>query len=718
MTDPGTIENTVLFGKNGYLFLAGGAHRVFDIVTGKAAISAESFEIFGKNITERAAWAAQNGAQFAHLIMPDKQSIIPEEWPLASPLKIGAAYIERNPEVQSQIIYPVSALAERSAKALSHLDTHLTDYGSILVTKLLVESLSGEPQSAFADELIRQITRVVRSSGDLGSKLMPQMFGSEEKFGAQQPGFYFHNDFSGGNNGAVDLRFNPSAPYQKRVAFFGDSFGRDIVRFLQFWYREVLFFRTGYFHEEIASLCKPDIVLTENVERYLDDCRPDGERPHFLLYPYLQPKSYAPSPEFAEALSAVLSYPRKPYSDFVDKLAMTDRVAPLTPNQPPPSQIKNFDGVRLVDYPPSAGLLSFLEEPKIVQQRPPAFVANLSGRAFPPWFRAEQDIHGSYLVRRENVLLFGPNHLVSGQGLWSCESRSFKRQFIDMLHFPSYNAIFPGPKPLIEFNEENFVLSTNNLSPGAVTRIDEPIFLATPLEPDNWGRWIATVAPKAMQYKAYGAGRRFVCRVAKPWQRAFLNAFGIRNEMILDHDPGRTYICSDVMTVEYSVTNMTVSAQEREGFLKIAAKHKQSERENSKIFVSRLSHSKRHPGYRVLQNEADLSAELSALGFTLVEPETLPLEEQIAFFASASSVVCIGGAALYNTVFCASGTKVITIEASDAFISPHTQLLSSMDLNYGIVFGQEDPADPSPAHKRWTLDIEQAVQIMARFIKD
>jgi hypothetical protein len=648
--------------------------------------------------------------------MPDKQSIIPEEWPLSPPLKIGAAYIERNWDVQSRIIYPVPVLAENKARALSHVDTHLTDYGSILVTKLLVESLSGEPHTPFANELIRHVTKNATLSGDLGSKLTPEVFDSEQKFDQPQPGFCFHNDFSGGNNGAVDLRFNPHALYQKRIAFFGDSFGRDIVRFLQFWYREVFFFRTGYFHEEIASLCKPDIVITENVERYLDLCRPDEERPHFLLYPHLQSKEYEPSAEFAAAFSAVLSVPRKPYLDFAEKLGMRESTTPVTPDQPQPSQIKEFDAVSLADYPPSAGLLSLLEEPKIVQQRPPAFVGNLSGREFPAWFNAQQDIHGSYLVRRENVLLFGPNHLVSGHGLWSCESRSFKRQFIDMLDFPSYNMIFPGPKPVIEFKEEKFVVSTSNLSPELVERIDEPIFLATPLEPDNWGRWIATVAPKAMQHALHGAGRRFFCRLVKPWQRAFLNTFGLSDEMILDHDPGRTYICSDVMTVEYSVTNMTISAQEREGFLKIAAKYKKPEGQYSKIFVSRLSHSKMHPGYRVLQNEPDLIAELAKLGFQSVEPELLPLEDQIGIFASAHSVVCLGGAALYNAVFCPPGTKLVTIEASDAFISPHTQLLSSLDLNYAIVFGQEDPTDPSPGHKRWTIDIEKAVPIIADFM--
>ena len=74
---------------------------------------------------------------------------------------------------------------------------------------------------------------------------------------------------------------------------------------------------------------------------------------------------------------------------------------------------------RLRDWPASDGTLTVIEAPKVEQLRPPEFVCNLSGQSIPDWFSVGDEIHGSYLVSRPDVLLFGPNHLVSQSGLWS-----------------------------------------------------------------------------------------------------------------------------------------------------------------------------------------------------------------------------------------------------------------------------------------------------------
>ena len=127
-----------------------------------------------------------------------------------------------------------------------------------------------------------------------------------------------------------------------------------------------------------------------------------------------------------------------------------------------------------------------------------------------------------------------------------------------------------------------------------------------------------------------------------------------------------------------------------------------------RIFVSRLSLSAKYPWYRALQNECDLIAALDELGFTTVQPEQLPLNEQIGMFARAKCVVALGGAALFGVRFCPPGTTVVTIESSDHFVRGHAMMLGSTGHRFGIIFGQQDPADPAPIHKRWTIDVERA----------
>jgi hypothetical protein len=364
----------------------------------------------------------------------------------------------------------------------------------------------------------------------------------------------------------------------------------------------------------------------------------------------------------------------------------------------------------LRDWPPSDGTLTVIEAPKFEQLRPPEFVCNLSGEEIPDWFIGRGDeIHGSYLVSRSDVLLFGANHLVSQSGLWSCETRMFKRQFMELAAHPGFSRAFPGAKPGIEFEGDEIVLDCSTLSQYDVDSIIEPVLLATPLEPDIWGRWMATVLPKCAQFKVFGDGRKFFCRAAHPWQRDLLQVLGIEAAQVLEHDPGKTYFCRDALTVEYSSANLSVSEAEKQFYADLAdaCRRDSADTFGERIFVSRLSRSANIP-VRVLQNERDLIAALGKLGFKTVEPERLPVKEQIGMFARAKCVVALGGSGLFSVRFCPPGTTVVDIESSDHFICHHSTMLSSAGHRYGVIFGQQDPADPAPAHKRWTIDVQRA----------
>jgi capsular polysaccharide biosynthesis protein len=123
-----------------------------------------------------------------------------------------------------------------------------------------------------------------------------------------------------------------------------------------------------------------------------------------------------------------------------------------------------------------------------------------------------------------------------------------------------------------------------------------------------------------------------------------------------------------------------------------------------------------NPHYRVLQNEAELSGVLAERGFAVIEPEKLPINEQIDLYASAKSIVSLGGSALFNIAYCAPSTKIVTIESSDYFVHSHARLLSFFDMDYGIIFGAQDLSDPEPIHKRWTIDVNRACAAIEKFM--
>jgi hypothetical protein len=316
---PGTLENGVLFGEAGHLFLADGGHAVLDFVTGRRQITAESVAIFAGNILSRWRVCAAVGVPFVHVIFPDKQSVLVEQFPYPDPICLGERYLAARPEIAPHIIYPRAELRAIGDGSFQKTDTHLTDLGTVVVTKAVLDYLFKKSHVEETKNIISGIKASQDWIGDLGGRFEPKLKETRLFYNERGSLMWFHNSLTGGNNGIVDILLNKNFVYNKRVLIFGDSFGRELARFMGFFVKEVIFLRTPYFHQEMFEQIAPDIVISDNVERYLSSCMADEARPAFMLYPYLGSGVYAPSKEFAEAFSALLSFPRKPYKEFMRK---------------------------------------------------------------------------------------------------------------------------------------------------------------------------------------------------------------------------------------------------------------------------------------------------------------------------------------------------------------------------------------------------------------
>ena len=195
-------------------------------------------------------------------------------------------------------------------------DTHNTEYGNVLTAAAIVERLLQQDQSENIRKLLSGEWVDIDRVGDLGGRFEPPIGEVRKVLLKKWRHHWRHNDLSGGNNGVVDIFFCPESVYPERALIFGDSFGRDLATILFFFFREVVFLRTPYFHR-LFDQVKPDILITQNVERYLDFCNSDEMRPSFFMYPFLTQADYAPDKSFAEAFSAVLSYGRSPHEQFL-----------------------------------------------------------------------------------------------------------------------------------------------------------------------------------------------------------------------------------------------------------------------------------------------------------------------------------------------------------------------------------------------------------------
>lgn len=316
------------------MFLAGGSHGPLKFVLGNNRPTPESYIRFRQNLSRRAASTHRHNASYVHLAIPDKHTVCRKAYPYQISFSLLESYLNSVSRISAgaYVVAPLTELEQQWDAVYYKQDTHLTPWGSIIVVKEVLESLKrlGKRHHALPTDnevnyVIGKISVADRSwSGDLGSKMDPVVAGLRYSIQDDHSTHRFSNKLAGGNNGIVDMYINPlMTNTRERLLLFGDSFGRDIASCLSRFFFQVMFLRTPFYHSEIVAQVKPTIVITQHVERYLSDVRPDEDRPSFFMYPYMKNTDYAPTSEFSKAFSALLSFDRRPYQSFLESLGIT-----------------------------------------------------------------------------------------------------------------------------------------------------------------------------------------------------------------------------------------------------------------------------------------------------------------------------------------------------------------------------------------------------------
>ncbi|MCC4254786.1 hypothetical protein LL251_20450 [Sphingobium naphthae] len=306
MNDSVPMVNGVHIGKGGHLFLASGAHAVFEYATGRKTVELQSLVNFKNNISSRRNCADAFGCSYRHIIVPDKQSVLND---LVNGAEVSTRLGEQHKTFTGfpEILYPLRELQGLGETVFMRTDTHLADIANILLSRLIFTELTGEELSDEVDNLQEYLIVRKRHIGDLGSKLTPQI-GAEELFLKREWGKLYSNHLSG-NDGLIDVYVNPEAIREGRLVIFGDSFARAMGSCLSRLFSEVMFFRTRFAHGEIISLSRPDYLLTQNAERYLANVSADADAPPFFLYPNIieAKKNNNKYPDLSEMLGKMLS---------------------------------------------------------------------------------------------------------------------------------------------------------------------------------------------------------------------------------------------------------------------------------------------------------------------------------------------------------------------------------------------------------------------------
>ncbi|WP_311269007.1 hypothetical protein [Sphingobium sp. WCS2017Hpa-17] len=314
------IKNGVIIGKKGELFLADGQHRPLDFITGKVDVSEASIMNFQANLVARAEHAAGCGARHVHLVAPDKHTVLKDSFPIDDPIILGDIYRQR---VRAPFLFPTEKLRELEHGGYGFADTHWNWRGRLAAVEDVVLGLGLD--ETMVREQVEALTKLIRPraedvAGDLGKRFKPPITQANETLAVNWKVHKFDNQVTSGNDGRMNLLISEHPNAQGRIVIFGDSFIAQALSLFTAFFRDILFCRTQYYHKEIMVGARPNYVLTENVERYLSNVRPDEEAPPLLLMAMLRGNPVNYEKKDLEAFSAVLSGHGSRYKGLVEKL--------------------------------------------------------------------------------------------------------------------------------------------------------------------------------------------------------------------------------------------------------------------------------------------------------------------------------------------------------------------------------------------------------------
>lgn len=103
-----------------------------------------------------------------------------------------------------------------------------------------------------------------------------------------------------------------------------------------------------------------------------------------------------------------------------------------------------------------------------------------------------------------------------------------------------------------------------------------------------------------------------------------------------------------------------------------------------RVFLSRRNAQRRS---RELLNEEEVEDIFAREGWTVVEPQELPLHEQLELVAGASWVAGVDGSALHLALQCRSGAGLLVLSSPRQFNQLHRAVAEAADLHYRLLQG-------------------------------
>jgi integrase len=340
-------DGKVVEGKDGWLFLHHDRNAYLDQYSGKLTLTREQLGYWRELVETRAARIAETGASYHFLVVPEGPAIYPEKLPdfVTAGERPVLQIMRHLQEARSpvRLIYPLEDMQAEKPRWEVHrrTDTHWSDAGAFIAYKTLIREIAqkalvhdvSEEEVHFADFDVQ---------GDLAYKLDVESGPTPCLRYVYSRARLVHDNRVRLNGSLVITECEDAPP--TTCVIFGDSACFAMLKVLAQSFRRLVFALTPMVDYDLINAERPDVVVTEMVERYMIDVPIDmysvpfdeleegikargPERPKLTNwdpYPELPPDAIPASIETIEEMHArLISRGRKEDALFISLMAYT-----------------------------------------------------------------------------------------------------------------------------------------------------------------------------------------------------------------------------------------------------------------------------------------------------------------------------------------------------------------------------------------------------------
>jgi Glycosyltransferase 61 len=356
-------------------------------------------------------------------------------------------------------------------------------------------------------------------------------------------------------------------------------------------------------------------------------------------------------------------------------------------------------------------------KPSMVKRNPPMFVDDYSSQGWANNLlkEVEIDLDRDFCLSVLNARLIGFRSIITEDNLFLNDQKILdkKEQLKLMKKLCNVIETVPSRNVLDEFTDfscidERFYSKRIDYTD---CLIDDPTILISSQEPTNYGSWLFRHIPKFRLIQKLGLQDLKVLTYASDWQKKWLSLLGVAPENIVHHNPDKVYKFKELIVPALIDSHVYITKETQEFYKCFIKKLGIIQESKTLLYVSRLNQDKhRTRVIRQFLNESEFIDKLIKRGFQIFDPQQHTITEQIRMFASAKIIVGGSGSGMFNCMFAPTGTTIVDIESAPNWLYAHTNLFASLGHNYGLILGEVDASDPAPVHKRWTLNVQKAIQ--------